>query len=347
MLGCTEALIPGCVAIPVQLSARLTSRAMVRIRIYTSARAMEQLRRVWEFIRKQGQGTIFQNFEWNLLAARTFADLEEPFIVLAEASYGVAIVPAARRISDGSLRLLGEELFDYRMVLHAGEEDVLRCALAALARAGGPFEAVAIREVDRNAVLEELKLEPFTAAPWVNHTEISGEELSARHARLARNLRRFQRQGFEVKSYSGENSALVQSIYESKARYDPGSLFHDGRRVDFMVRAGQLQSSCFEIFTLESGSELAAALITFREPTVRRFYTCMFCARFAKLSPAMVLIHEVTCRSLNSGLNCDYMTGEQGYKLRLATGSMKLYRLRATAEQLAMLPHPARMRRAG
>ena len=108
---------------------------MVRIRIHTSIRALEQLRRLWDFTRKQGQGTIFQNFDWNLLAAQKFSDREDPFIVVAEASYGVAIVPGALRRGDNSLRLLGEELFDYHSFLHAGEEEVLRSALAALAQA--------------------------------------------------------------------------------------------------------------------------------------------------------------------------------------------------------------------
>jgi CelD/BcsL family acetyltransferase involved in cellulose biosynthesis len=70
---------------------------------------------------------------------------------------------------------------------------------------------------------------------------------------------------------------------------------------------------------------------------VRRFYTCLFSADHAKLSPALTLIHEVTRESLDAGLDCDYMTGEQGYKLRLATSSVPLYRLRATPERLACL----------
>jgi hypothetical protein len=40
---------------------------------------------------------------------------------------------------------------------------------------------------------------------------------------------------------------------------------------------------------------------------------------------------------LIAGVDCDYMTGEQPYKLRLATVSVPLYRLRATAHQLAAL----------
>lgn len=320
---------------------------MVRIRIHTSVRALEQLRRLWEFIRKQGQGTIFQSFDWNLLAAQKFNDREDPFVVVAEASYGVAIIPAALRRGQGSLRLLGEELFDYRAFLHAGEEVVLRSALGALARAGAPLEVVALRECDRMALLENLELTPFSAAPGVSGREISGEKFSSMHPRLARNLRRFERRGFQVKAWSGKNSSLVREIYQGKARHDAKSLFHDPRRVEFMVEAARLQPSRFQVFTLASEAELAAALVTLRENTVRRFYTCFFSAGYAKLSPAMTLIHEVTRQSLDSGLDCDYMTGEQGYKLRLATSSMPLYRLRASSAQLGALAAQVGMRRAG
>jgi CelD/BcsL family acetyltransferase involved in cellulose biosynthesis len=310
---------------------------MVRIRIHTSIRALEQLRRLWEFIGKQGQGTTFQNFDWNLLAARTFNDVEEPFVIVGEASYGVAIVPAALSRSNGHLRLLGEELFDYRGFLHAGEDEVLRSTMAALAQPGAPLEVVAVRQCDRPAVLERLEWQPFTCAPSVNRSDVSAEKFGALHVRLARNLRRFQRQGFELKTHSGENSSLVRCIYQGKADHDPGSLFHDPLRVEFMIEAARLHPSRFEILTLESGTDLAAALVTFREHRVRRFYTCFFSPRFAKLSPAITLIHEATRQSLASGLDSDYMTGEQGYKMRLATSAMPLYRLRANAAQLAGL----------
>jgi CelD/BcsL family acetyltransferase involved in cellulose biosynthesis len=317
---------------------------MVRVRIHTSIRAIEQLRRLWEFIDQQEQTTIFQNFDWNLLAARQFSDREEPFVVVAEASYGLAIVPAARLLHDDRLRLLGEELFDYRHFLHHGEPDVLRAALSALARAGSPLEIVAMRECDKSEALEDLEWEPFSLAPSVTLAEISAERFAASHLRLARNLRRLERMGFRIRTHSGDNSSLLRSIYEIKAQHDPVSLFRDQRRVDFMMQAGRLQPERVEVFTIESETCIAAALVTFREPAVRRFYTCSFSPEFAKLSPAMALIHRVTYDSLQSGMDCDYMTGEQGYKLRLATGTTKLFRLKAKPDELAALWQPLVLR---
>src|SRR5690348_6133190 len=104
---------------------------------------MQQLRPLWEHLCAAQPHTIFQDFELNLLAARMFAGREAPYIVCAETSYGMAIVPAVVRsrepafglggLKEGSLRLLGEELFDYRRFLCQGDPEILRHALAALA----------------------------------------------------------------------------------------------------------------------------------------------------------------------------------------------------------------------
>ena len=308
---------------------------MLHISFHHSAAEVERLRPLWESLCSEQQATIFQNFDWNLLAARIFSDREEPLVVCTQASYGAAIVPAVVRRGDHTLHLLGEELFDYRSFLHDGEEDVLRSALAALAQTGHPLEVVAVRECDRRAVMEEMQLTPFTAAPSVNRADNSADMFAARHNRLGRNLRRFQRMDFQLRSYSGDYPGLLRTIYSNKAAQDPGSLFHDRSRVIFLIEAAARQPNRFEIFTLENGARLAAALVTLRDDSYRRFYTCWFDSEFSKLSPAMTLLHEVTRQSLAAGIDCDYMTGEQPYKLRLATSSMPLYRLHATPEQLA------------
>jgi hypothetical protein len=235
------------------------------------------------------------------------------------------------------LRLAGEELFDYRCFLHEGDDAVLACALGELAAWQRPLEAIALRDQDRKPVLDGLRFCPFSSAPQVDRACLSPEEFGSKHCRLARNLRRLERQGFAMRSYSGDHSALVRSIYERKAVQDPQSLFHDPLRLEFLVNAARLRATAFEVFALERGSCLAAALVTLRDGGVRRFYTGWFSPEFERLSPAITLIYEVTRRSLAAGLYCDYMTGEHPYKMRLATSSVPLYRLRASPEQLAAL----------
>ena len=93
----------------------------------------------------------------------------------------------------------------------------------------------------------------------------------------------------------------------------------------------------FEIFTLENDKRMAAALVVLRDGGSRRFYTGWFAPEYEKHSPALALIYEITRQSLAAGLDCDYMTGEQPYKMRLATNAVPLYRVRATADQLVVL----------
>ncbi len=298
---------------------------------------MLRLRPLWESLCRDGRATIFQDFDWNLLALTMFAAREEPYVVCVQASYGAAIVPAVVRHSDESLRLLGEELFDYRCFLHQGDDAVLGCALAELATLEKPLEVIALREHDRKAVPAGLDLLPFSAAPQVRRADGSAEEFAARHGRLARNLRRLERLGYEIKGYPGNNPQLLTAIYERKAAQDPRSLFHDPLRAEFMIRVAKLDPESFEIFTLECGTRLGAALVTLRDGDMRRFYTGWFEPGLQKHSPALTLIYEITRQSLASGLDCDYMTGEQPYKMRLATASEPLYRLHATPQQLAAL----------
>lgn len=296
---------------------------------------MLRVRSLWDKLCRAGNYTVFQNFDLNLLAAARFAEREEPYVICAESECGAAIIPAVIRRGDGTIRLLGEELFDYRTFLRCGDEEVLRAALEVLSQLGRPMEIVALRKVDRDAMIDELEMAPFAAAPGVNCARISAKEFAAGHTRLARNLRRMERLGFELRSYDGNNSVLLRSIYNAKAGQNESSLFHDAERVEFMVSAAGLMPEVFEIFTLENGGTLAAAVVTLRDGGWRRFYTGWFAPEYEKHSPALALIFEITRQSLAARLECDYMTGEQAYKMRLATNSMPLYRVRATAEDMA------------
>jgi len=306
-----------------------------KITICRSAEEMLRIRPLWEELCADGRYTVFQNFELNLLAAARFAEREAPHLVCAESDGGAAIIPAALRRRDGTIRLLGEALFDYRTFLHAGDDEVLRAALGSLSEFGWPMEIVALRETDHDAVVDELEIVPFAAAPGVSCAQISAEEFAAAHTRLARNLRRMDRLGFTVRTYDGANPQLLRSIYAAKAQQDEGSLFHDPERIEFMVSAAGLMPELFEVFTLENGSQLAAALVTLRDGGWRRFYTGWFAAEYEKHSPALALIFEITRQSLVQGLDCDYMTGEQPYKMRLATNSVQLFKVQAASEILA------------
>jgi len=306
----------------------------IRYTICRSAAEAESLRAKWEALYAPESHSAFQSFSWNLLAARVFESREEPYIVCAESANGIAVVPAAFSGCTKRLRLLGEELFDYRAPLFAGDEEVLRAALAELSAPGADLEILAVRNGDLGRLPEYLAQQPFTSAPQVQTANTSSEAFAAGHTRLARNLRRLRHLGYEVRSYDGSCSPLVKLIYERKAAQEHASLFNDPLRVRFMVALAAAEPRRFEIFTLESEENVGAAVLTFRDGDWRRFYTVWFSPHLAQHSPGVSLIYEVTRRSLESGLDCDFMTGEQDYKLRLATRLEPLYRLSATREEL-------------
>jgi CelD/BcsL family acetyltransferase involved in cellulose biosynthesis len=294
---------------------------------------MQALRPLWERLYGEGEYTIFQSYEWNLIAAQFFAGREEPLIVAAQNDSSAAIIPAVQVRECDSLGLLGEVLFDYRQPLWAGEPIALSSAWAQLAEVNQGVSSSHVLEDSRGA-WASFTLITATKAPC-----ISRDDGFKPHSRLIRNLQRLERAGCCIKSYSGRSSQqILRKIYERKAQQPLGDLFADPLRVAAICAMAFAAGELCEVFTLESGSSLAAALVTFLDGGWRRFYTVYFNPEWARHSPGLTLIHHVCQLTLAQGLDCDFMTGEQGYKLRLAHNAKQLYRAEATPEQLAGMP---------
>ena len=139
---------------------------LLRTRILQSAAEFRSIESLWRELASSSAASIFQSFSWNRLAADCFACKEAPFIICCDSDRGAAIVPAVMR-GDGSLGLVGEELFDYRDVLHVGDESVLECAWRRLAALRRPFRLVALRGEQSRRRWRRAQLQPFAAAPCV------------------------------------------------------------------------------------------------------------------------------------------------------------------------------------
>lgn len=303
---------------------------MLRTVIARHPHELDSLAPAWD---RLAAPTMFQSYAWNRLAARVFAGREAPCVVLVESGAGVALIPAAQHAS--GLTLLGETLFDYRDVLCAGDPEILRQAWAVVAGMGQGISLTAVR-ADAGDRWEWLGLEPFAGAPQVRRRQISADDFATTHTRAARLLRRLSRLGAEVRRYDGSATGLVRWIYQRKAE-QPGttpSLFSDPLRLDFMVEICRISGATCEVFTLETAADVVAALVTFRDGGVRRFYTIFHDHDWARLSPGIALLFEITRRSLAEGLDCDFMTGEQPHKARFATSSLPLFRVCASAADL-------------
>lgn len=302
---------------------------------------MDQLARLWDEILATQRHSMFQLFSWNRLAAEILRERVTPMVVAVESDRGAAIVPASRRVADGVIELLGEALFDYRDVLHIGEAEVLRMAWQRVGETGSAFWAQAIEADAARQRWREFRLQEFAKAPWVDRESVSEHQFRSAHSRVGRHLRRMQKRGVELKVYSGTDSEMVRRVYELKCDQfagDPNNIFRDSRRREFMVAVCGWEGKNSELFILQDGVGcIVAGLVTFRDQDIRRFYTIYFDPAWAAYSPGIVLVFEVTARSLAEGLSCDYMTGEYPYKLRFANASRQLWRIDTTADEMLEL----------
>jgi CelD/BcsL family acetyltransferase involved in cellulose biosynthesis len=310
-----------------------------------SVAELECLRPRWEELYRssvadpRSQATLFQSFELNLLAARAFSDCA-PHVVLSETSFGATLIPAAMaRDEDGkhSLRFLGEEMFDYRDYLTVGDDEAAIAAWEQVGSLGLPLQLTAVREGAHPQVWKHLSPQPYSGAPGIDCHDISAEQFWHAHVRVGSRVRKLERAGACFRTASGNDSRLVRWIYQQKARQlagDAKNVFADQRRIDFMVAACALPSTNCEIFLFEAGSEIVSALVTFRDHRTRLFYTIFFDERWRHYSPGILLLYEVTRRTLAEGLNVDYLTGEQPHKMRFATRSVPLFTINAPARAL-------------
>ena len=337
---------------------------MIRTRVIENAAEFESVRGLWEQLAREA--TIFQSFAWSQLAAACFARREQPYVICCESDSGAAIIPAVIR-RDGSMSLLGEKLFDYRNILHAGERAVLAQAWRQLCELDRPFQLTALRGEQNRLLWQGAQPRPFAHAPCLRACDLAplrsvctpergrvahtfGEtDVSAAsdnqdrflnmHSRLWRRTRRLANQAVEFKQHAGSERQLMRFILETKGRQPTPSrnLFQDRMRREFIARIAADATSRCDLYTYETNSDLVAALITFRDDALRYCYTIYYDQRWSDFSPGQLLLFEVAARSVAEGLECDFMTGEYPYKNRLATARVPLFKVEAGPEALARI----------
>lgn len=313
----------------------IEKNSLLRVRIAQTVHELDALRRQWEFLEKESSSTIFQSFAWNRLAIEVFSSRISPYVIFAENSSGATLIPAGINPVSRQVCLLGDELFDYRDVLcHGNFSECLPEAWRALSKLQLPLAPTIIRG-ECVEHWEPFLPQFFCQAPFLKHE--NADNFASRHPRLGRQIRRLTRAGAAYKTYTGGNSQLLRFVYESKAKQFKGNgnnIFADPARIQFMLAAAALPSSGCLIFALETFSDLVAALVTFNDRSARRFYTTYYDPHWAGYSPGIALLFESTRISLEAGLVCDYMTGEQPHKVRLATSCAPLFSVSATPSQM-------------
>lgn len=311
---------------------------MLRIETLRSAHELDRVKSRWRWLERQCSGSLFHSYDLNRKAAEWFAARETPHVIVAESNSGMAIIPAVRR--ERELGLIGETLFDYRDVLSAGEPAVLERAWQKLAKEGVGLEVTALRGEESRRRWQSLVPTEFCNAPTTRRCDLSAAEFVAAHKKSAKASRRLAREGLSLIRRKGGRAArgIAEWVYRRKMEWSGKSanLFADRRRQDFMLHIATSWIGNCEIWSYEDiNSDIAAALVTFRHGQYRHFYTIHHDSRWERLSPGQVLIFDVTRETLEEGFDVDFMTGEYAYKNRLATALIPLFRVSASAAQMA------------
>jgi len=309
---------------------------VLKVETLRSAQELDRLKSRWMWLEKQREYTLFQSYALNRRAAEWFCARESPHVVVAESDAGLAIIPAVRR--ERELGLIGETLFDYRDILSAGDSAVLECAWRELARAGVPLLVTALRGAQTQARWQSLQPMEFCNAPTTRRCDLTAEQFVKRHHKAAKASRRLAREGLRLVRRERELRDIAEWVYRHKAEWSGKSenLFTDRVRQDFMLNIVCDGVCDCTVWSYEMrGGDVACALVSFRHRNVRHFYTIHHDARWERFSPGQVMIFDVTRESLAEGLDVDFMTGEYGYKNRLATAMVPLFRVAASAEQMS------------
>ena len=299
---------------PASLFSRL-KKAMAKVRIIERAKHLGSIASVWERLYSdKPDRTMFQQLDVNRAIATLFEEREHLYVVCVETADGAAIIPACVRRD--CVSLIGEELFDYRDVL-ADDAHALDIAWREIESIGLEVKVKAVRGKRQWAAMQ-----PFTAAPFLPSTR----RLS-RNKDLERNLRKLVEAKCELKSLANESDlhSGVHTFYRLKGKQQAGSLFADPLRVEAMVKMVGLPALHPELHVITRDERTIAAVLTFVDGNVCRFYGTYFDQEWGRYSPGVSLLYRVVRQAQSRHLHFDFMTGEQPYKLRFASEVVPLY----------------------
>jgi CelD/BcsL family acetyltransferase involved in cellulose biosynthesis len=273
---------------------------------------------------------IFQQYELNAAWAAQFAGPSGAGFQLHiwHTASPPMLVPCVVR--NGWLSWLGHGLFDYADPLGAPSDfaacpspsPAAACDIAGI-RDNSPWRSQFTRMAPHRAALA-----PFSAAPYC--AAISAAELERRHPRMAERWRELARKGVgwaPVLDPSARQRLLALMLRWKQSRMGARNVLHT---LEAAWLAEMASYEGCELWRLGDEADWAGFL-TWRFGHTRYGYTLAHDPARAKYSPGAKLLYAVLARSLDQGLRFDFLTGEQDFKLRLATGRVPLWRLESAS----------------
>ncbi len=299
-------------------------------RLYADA-DLSSLQALWQ---RAYSEHIFQQYELNAAWARIFGESRprnskgyQIRIWIHESP--PMILPWAQR--DGNLHWLGHGLMDYADPLGPPGE----LAEAILPEEAGVWNLRGIRAhspwqpvFQRLARATRSEFKYLSSAPFCG--EMTAAELENKHGRVAGRWHDLERQGVgceAVREVTERQQLLRQMLQWKQQRMGEDNILRE------LEAAWLDEAAAHEFCELwRLGNDAAwAGFLTWRQGHTRYGYLLAHDPARARASPGIMLLYAVLRRTLAEGMRFDFLTGEQGFKMRFATGREELFCLRGSA----------------
>ncbi|HET9785276.1 MAG TPA: GNAT family N-acetyltransferase [Terriglobales bacterium] len=222
--------------------------------------------------------------------------------------------------------MIGEGLFDYQDVIgqpgrEAAEWASGQCE-SRLQVTGVPVES------SQGKFWRQLGVEAQTYSSAPIRRAGAEADLPRQHPRQQR---RWQAAGARLEPTEGarERHCFLDWLLEQKAH----GLAAQGREnvlgaaetrwLHAMVAA---EPEAAELWSLRRNGEALAGLLCWSSSAMRYAYTVAYDAQFAELSPGVLALYALLRHTMREGRGFNFLTGEQEFKLRFATGREPLLR---------------------
>lgn len=281
---------------------------------------LSPLESVW---RRAADGqAIFQSFGFARHWAVCFA--AEAELCIGWREHPPAIVPLARR--HHTWGLIGEGLFDYQDVIGAAGRDAADWAAG---QTRGPIQVTGVPAATPHGDFWQhigLRPQPFAAA--LVRAAGADSDLARQHPRQQRRWEAAKVHLEELEA-APERRRHLDWLLERKAQAlaAKGESNVLGRReAGWVQRMVEHETRQAELWALRRGGDTLAGLLCWKSATIRYAYTIAYDASFAALSPGILALYALLRHTMREGCGFNFLTGEQEFKLRFATGRDALLR---------------------
>lgn len=295
---------------------------------------LSALQSQWERAHDAGAPCVFRSFAMARHWMQAFADTAEVCIL----TWGEPPLILPFVVRGHQLQLIGEGLFDYQDA--CGRAVIMNPGLWSEAwqqLAGIPWDRLQITGVREGSAILHFARMRATPAVYARALQRPAQAplLNEEHRRYARRWRAAQGEGVRLcqERAAAARCETLQWLLEHKAADFGADNVLDPRACRWLEAMVRDERELTELWSLRRGGRILSALLCWRYShrsgqAVRYAYTISYDQQAAELSPGVLLLYAVVCRSGEERMGFDFLTGDQPFKRHFATGGFQLLHLR-------------------